>query len=226
MYSWLRNSPYGLEWDFYPGRAHPRFAPEPITVLGSGDEGFIWGKNGVNVPGPLYGEPGVSYCDDNDTGYLLNAYGSGYGGEGEGNQWAVGVDFKNGPTTVHSIDFGYASGSNAPTHNVTVKGFLGGVKLWEAGGGVEYGSPLSLGLPNAMVDRIEIVRTQNITPLFRQFSAGWYTMDNLSFDALGDRGDYEWTVSDGGMFSPVPEPGSMIALGAGALALIRKRRKA
>ncbi|MFZ4506724.1 MAG: PEP-CTERM sorting domain-containing protein [Fimbriimonas sp.] len=218
-YSWINASPYGVTYDYFPGRAVPRLAGQPITVLGSGDEGFIWVKSGVNAPGPAYGEPGTTYCDDNLTGSLVNAYGSGYAG------YSIGMNFTNGPTQVYSLDFGYASGSNAPTHNVTVIGFNGGTEVWQSGGAVEYGSPLSLSLPVGLVDRIEIVRTQNVTALFGGFSLGWYTMDNLKFDATGAPGGYLWTASSGGFSNPVPEPASMTALAFGALALVRRRAK-
>lgn len=222
IYSMIRTSPHGVVYDFFPGRAFPRLAPEPINVLGDGDEGFVWAKSGVNAPAPdpFFGEPGVSYCDDNNTGYLVNGYGTGY------QNWTLGMNFSHGPTRVHSLDFGYASGSNAPTTAVRIQGFTDGVQKFEVGAGVGYGTLSHIGLPNFLVDRIEIVRTQNINPFFSRFSLGWYTVDNIAFDVDPNDpfGQYSWTLTDGGLIGPVPEPASLIALAAGVAVLLRKRR--
>lgn len=223
-YAYIRNSPNGLSYDFYPARAFPRLAGFPITVLGTGDEGFGWGNN-TFLPAPKYGLPGGVYSS-NPTNYLFNAYGTGY------DPWDLGINFTAGPTVLHSLDFGLANGSNAPTHGVTVNGFLGGVQIWSASTGV--GGNVTLATPGAAVDRIEIVRAHNTEPLFSQFPLGWYTLDNLSYEIAGDpTGGYAWTYYTEEEFlapfsAPVPEPGAyaLMILGFGALGGLLRRRRA
>jgi hypothetical protein len=229
-YAALLGSPNGLVYDTYDARAFSRLAGYPITVIGSGDENFYWGNNSI-LPKPLYGEPGVSYCDDNSTGYLFNGYGTGYGGTGKGNNYVLGIDFTNGPTTVYSVDIGYASGSNAPTHSVDVIGLNGGVVVWTAPGVVSYGALTTVDLPGASVDRIEIVRTGNTTPLFSGFPLAWYTLDNLTYDiTAAPTGTYSWKYYDATTFGgggPVPEPSTVLLMGIGAVGMgYAKRRKA
>jgi hypothetical protein len=229
-YAALLGSPNGLVYDTYDARALSRLAGYPITVIGSGDENFYWGNNTI-MPKPLYGEPGVSYCDDNSTGYLFNGYGTGYGSTGKGNNYVLGIDFTNGPTTVYSVDIGYASGSNAPTHSVNVIGLNGGAVVWTTPGGVSYGSLTTVDLPVAAVDRIEIVRTGNTTALFSSFPSAWYTLDNLTYDiAAAPTGMYSWKYYDATTFgsgTPVPEPSAVLLMGIGVAGIrYAKRRKA
>ena len=216
----MRASPYGVTYDFYAGRAFIRLAG--YTVLGSGDDCFCWGNNNI-LPAPAgwSHEPGTHYCDANTTNYLFNTYGRGNTG------WDLGIDFAYS-TTVQSLDFGYASGSNAPTHAVWIDGYLGGALQWStAPAAVAYGSLTTLGTPSAAVDRIEIWRDQN--PAWPR--VGWYTLDNLTFDATGEYGGYDWTTGETCKYASVmvPEPLTVLGVFAGLAGLggyIRRRRQA
>lgn len=226
-YAGLLESPNGLRYDLFEGRAHPRLAPYPITVIGTGDEIFYWGNN-TTLPGPAYGLPGPGYSS-NQTSYLLNGYGTGY------EDYVLGIDFTTGPTQVYSMDFGTANGSNAPTAWVTVTGFVGGVEQWQQSNAVI--GPMTLNIPSsaAAVDRIEISRAHNAIVPFNVFPLGWYTVDNLSYEATLDGngnagwGEYEWKYYSQedvlGSLTPVPEPETWSMLIAGALAIVALRRR-
>jgi hypothetical protein len=230
-YAALVSSPNGLTYDVYHGRAFSRLAGLTL-VLGPGDEKFYWGNNGM-LPGPLYGEPGTFYCADNPTDYLFNGYGTGYGGTHQGDDFVLGINFANGPTNVYGATFGYASGSNAPTHHVTMVGLLSGLEVWSVEGDVGYGTPTRLTIPDSLsqVDRIAVVRSQNTTPLFGFLPVGWYTFDDLTYEISGDpSGEYQWEYYTReeylGNLSPVPVPPALI-LGASGLAaaLVGLRKK-
>lgn len=222
----ILESPNGLAYDWYAARAFPRLAPYPITVLGHGDEAFYWCNN-VMCPAPAFGLPGGVYSS-NTTNYLFNGYGSGY------ENWELGINFTAGPTIVHSIDFGLANGSNAPSRTVNVIGYLAGDMVWNRGRSIT--GNVTLGLPAVAVDRIEIVRGQNDEPLFSWVPSGWYTLDNLTYEIPGaPTGTYVWKqygLSElGDMNGAVPEPATWLSmiLGfglIGASARLRRRRAA
>lgn len=228
VYAALLESPNGLHYDYFPGRAHSRLAPYPITVIGTGDEVFYWGNNDI-LPAPAYGLPGPGYSS-NETSYLINGYGTGY------EDYVLGIDFTAGPTQVYSLDFGTANGSNAPTAWVTVTGFAGGVEQWQQSNALIAPLTLEIGAGAAAVDRIEISRAHTTIVPFQQFPVGWYTLDNLSYDATPDGngtvgwGDYVWqayTPQDVlGSLSPVPETETwgMLLGGVFAMAALRRRQ--
>lgn len=191
-YAAILASPNGLKYDTYDSRAFRRLASYPVIVVGQGDENFYWGNNGI-LPLPLYGEPGTSYCDDNPTNYLLNGYGTGYYMDSP--DFILGINFTNGPTHVYGASIGYASGSNAPTHRIEIFGFNSGVEAWSVGINVSYGILANLTIPPTYdpVDRIEIIRNNNITELFGHLPIAWYTIDNLAYEISGEpTGGYEW----------------------------------
>jgi len=241
-YAAILSSPNNLSYDAYHGRAHTRLAHPQVIVVGPGDEKFYWGNNDI-LPPPLYHEPGDSYCEDNSTNYLFNGYGTGYFAGDQlpdfphGNplvgDFVLGIDFNNGPTNVYGADFGYASGSNAPTHSVTVHGYLGGVWQWATPQTtVDFGDLTHLAIQGGFcaVDRIEIERTHNHTEPFDWIPVGWYTMDNLEYEIDGPPiGDYEWEYYTkkeylGSLGSPVPVPATMVLFGSGlaGIAVFRK----
>lgn len=196
-YAAILSSPNGLTYDTYDSRAFRRLAPYPnVIVIGSGDENLYWGNNGI-LPAPLYGEPGTFYCDDNSTNYLFNGYGTGYYVEppDEDNDFILGINFTNGPTHVYGASLGYASGSNAPTHYFEMVGFNSDVEVWSVGANVNYEALTHLTIPetNDPVDRIEIVRNNNLTGRFGHLPLGWYTIDDLIYEISGEpTGGYEW----------------------------------
>ncbi len=224
-YAALLGSPNGVTYDMYDARAFARMAGQNITVIGTGDEGFYWGTNGL-LPPPRYGLPGTTYSSDT-TDYLLNGYGTGY------HDWVLGINFTAGPTVVDSLDFGLANGSNAPAPDVTVRGLRNGAEVWSRSTGVAGNVTLAGGA--AAVDRIEIDRAQNTTPLFGGFTLGWYTLDNLTYETDGPAsGGYSWkyyTRYDylGALGGGAPEPATwaLLVTGFGLVgSALRGRRRA
>lgn len=229
-YAAILRSPNGLAYDFYDDRAFARLAGIPnLTVLPPGDEAFYWGNNEI-LPSPKYGEDRYKYSDDNiSSGYLFNGYGTG-SKINPADPFVLGIDFTNGATTVNSLDITYAGGSNAPTHRVQVIGYNGGLEIWDQQANVIFGTISTIDLPEDAVDRIEISRDINITPLFNSIPVGWYVMDNLSYEIPSiPSGDYEWNYYTKqeylDPFSPIPEPNSVALISIGLIRLLSARKK-
>ena len=225
----IEQSPYGVTYDRYYGRAFTRIPP-PAIVIGTGDEKWYWGDN------PTY--------SGNDTGgFILNGYGTGH--TASGTYWQFGISFLNPANmtqplarTVQSVRLDSAPGSHSPALSVDIIGMTGG----SVSGGVVVGAteawrvsvdlqdpnvetvPLPDG-PNDAVTRIEIERTDG--GYYR-----WYTLDDLTFDITGMSSpgagpNYVWEYYTPASYAAatIPLPTSVIlgVLGLGLAGRIRRR---
>ncbi|MCX5674714.1 MAG: hypothetical protein NTX87_06875 [Planctomycetota bacterium] len=259
----ITGSPFGVQYDFYPQRASRRFAEDPFfgMVVGSMDEGFYWGRN-AQLHGPggysCCMPPGDEYCDADKTGYLINGYGTGYGGKSprtEPSDFLLGITFTDpGSTTglrltsVDSVKFGYAGGSNVPSAGVTVRGMVsdgvgGFVEVWTTSVDISYSSTKlwELVIPDtyAPVHRLEFDRRastihcrdgyHNPPPAW----SAWYILDDLEFNVdnwvgnSGASGGYEWVYYDQAMYGGatyIPAPGAL-ALGVIGLGLVGRLKR-
>ena len=254
----ILGSPYGVRYDFYEDRASRRFAEDPFfgMVVGSMDEGFYWGRNAQ-----LHGPSGYSccmprgeeYCDADSTGYLINGYGTGYRGlkspPTEPSDFLLGITFTDPGsetglrlTSVESVKFGYASGSNVPSAGVTVRGMVsdgagGFVTIWEAPKDILYSKTelWVLDLPETSVERLEFDRRASTIHCWYGHEdpptwGAWYILDDLAFNVDnwgGDPGGYEWHYYEQAMYGGatyIPAPGAL-ALGAIGLGLVGRLKR-
>lgn len=227
----IEQSPYGVRYDRYYGRAFSRI-PSPAIVIGTGDEKWYWNDR-------------PSYSNNYTGGYILNGYGTGH--TAANTYWQFGISFVDPVNmdqpmarTVGSMRFDSAPGSNSPSNKVDVIGMTGGTvnALGFVEGATEAWriSDVSINiLPNhvltipdtlAAVTRIEIERVDG--GYYR-----WYTLDNLEFDISGisstydpDK-DYIWEYYTRAQFlaATVPAPGAfpLALLGLGLVGWIRRR---
>ena len=201
----------------------------PITVIGTGDQACYWGDDSY-LPSPRYGLPGPNYSSDSPTGFLFNGYGAGV------DPYELNINFTQGATQVDSVDLGSANGSNAPALDVIIKGYDGGtlqyaqtVDLSALIANPNTGD-VTVGLPGAVVTRLQFGVTVDPNTIFSQFPLGWYALDNLTYEIPGaPSGGYTWqqyTRYDYfGSFGGAPEPSTylLFMVGVGLVGGLARR---
>lgn len=216
----ILTSPYGLVYDLYRQREDGLLGhSDVLEVSGSGDDGFYFGNAALMnlyAPGPFMpSAPG---------NYVWNSYGNGETAYGAEPGWQLGIDFTNGPTPLFSAEFSTPpAGRNEPSSEIGVVGLLNGTVEWIEEAAIGPDSNVAIDGGPALINRIEIVRSQPITFTPSDEGDGAYALDSLTFLAFGPMGGYTWTPEP--YAGSLPDPPSWATLGVGLAALATARRR-